>query len=46
MEYGKTIFMRFIDYSKASDFVDHSRLWKTLISMGELEHFIVLIKGP
>jgi len=34
MEYGKTIFMCFIDYSKAFDCIDHSRLWSTLRSMG------------
>jgi hypothetical protein len=34
MEYGKTIFMCFIGYSKAFDWVDHSRLWNTLRSMG------------
>jgi hypothetical protein len=32
-EYGKIIFMWFIDYSKAFDCVDHSRLWETLRSM-------------
>jgi hypothetical protein len=26
MEYGKTVFMCFIDYSKAFDCIDHSRL--------------------
>jgi len=30
MEYGKTIFMCFRDYSKAFDYVDHNRLWNTL----------------
>jgi len=34
MEYGKTIFMCFVDYGKAFDCVDHSRLWNTLRSMG------------
>jgi hypothetical protein len=43
MEYGKTIFMFFIDYRKAVDCVDHSRLWNTLRGMGVLELFTVLI---
>jgi len=34
MEYGKRKFMCFIDYSKAFDCVDHSRLRNTLRSMG------------
>jgi len=33
-KYGKTIIMCFIDYSKAFDCVDHSRLWNTLRNMG------------
>jgi hypothetical protein len=45
MEYGKTIFMCFIDCSKAFDCVDHSRLWNTLRSMGVPEHLIALIKS-
>jgi hypothetical protein len=45
MEYGKTIFMCFIDYSKAFDCVHHSRLWNTLRSMGMPEHIIVLINS-
>jgi hypothetical protein len=45
MEYGKTIFMCFIDYSKAVDCVDHSRLWNTLRSMVVPEHLITLVKS-
>jgi hypothetical protein len=41
-EYGKTIIICFIDYSKAFDCVDHSRLWNTLRNMGVPEHLIVL----
>jgi len=45
IEYGKTIFMCFIDYNKAFDCVDHSRLWITLRSMGVPEHLTALIKS-
>jgi hypothetical protein len=45
MEYGKTIFICFINYSKAFDCVDHSRLWNTLRSVGVPEHLIILIKS-
>jgi len=37
--------MYFIDYSKAFEWVDHSRLWNTLRSMGVPEHLIALIKS-
>jgi hypothetical protein len=43
IEYGKTIIMCFIHYSKALDFVDHSRLWNKLRNMGVSEHHIALI---
>jgi hypothetical protein len=45
MEYGKTVFMCFIDYSKAFDCVDRSRLWNTLRSIGVPEHLIIRIKS-
>jgi len=32
--------MRFIDYSKAFDCMDHNRLWNTLRNMGVPEHLI------
>ena len=34
IEYGKTIIMCFINYSKAFDCVDHCRLWNTLTHCG------------
>jgi hypothetical protein len=37
--------MRFIDYSKAFDCIDHSRLWNTLRSTGVPEHLIAIIKS-
>jgi hypothetical protein len=45
MAYGKTVFMCFIDYNKAFDCVDHSRLWNTLRKMGVPEHLTVLIES-
>jgi hypothetical protein len=45
MEYGKTTFMSFIDYGKAFDCVNYSRLWNTLRSVGVPEHLIALVKS-
>ena len=33
-EFQKSIYFCFIDYTKALDFVDHNKLWKTLKEMG------------
>ena len=44
-EYQKEIYMCFIDYSKAFDCVDHSKLWNGLRTMGIPEHLILLIKN-
>jgi len=41
----QTTVMCFIDYNKAFDCVDHSRLWNALRRMGKPEHPIVLIKS-
>jgi hypothetical protein len=45
IQYGKTIIMCFMDYSKACDCVEHSRLWNTLGNMRVPEHLIALIRS-
>ena len=35
----------FIDYTKASDFVDHDRLWKILKEMGIPDHLTCLLRN-
>ena len=37
-EFQKNIYFCFIDYAKASDCVDHSKLWKILKEMGIPDH--------
>ena len=34
VEFQKNIYFCFIDYTKAFDYVDHSKLWKILKEMG------------
>ena len=41
-EYNQSVYLCFIDYSKAFDCVDHNVLWNTLRSMGVSEHLIDL----
>jgi len=42
-EFQKSIYFCFIDYAKASDRVEHNKLWKILKEMGILDHFICLL---
>ena len=37
-EFQKNIYFCFIDYAKASDYVDHHKLWKILQEMGISDH--------
>ena len=37
-EFQKNIYVYFIDYVKAFDYVDHNKLWKVLKEMGIPEH--------
>ena len=41
-EFQKNIYFCFIDYTKAFDCVDHSKLWKILKEMGIPDHFCLL----
>ena len=44
-EFQKNIYFCFIDYAKASDFVDHNKLWKILKEMGIPELLICLLRN-
>ena len=44
-EFQKNIYFRFIDYAKAFDCVDHSKLWKILKEMGIPDHLICLLRN-
>ena len=37
--------MGFIDYTKAFDCVDHSKLWKILKEMGILDHLTCVLRN-
>ena len=43
-EFQKDIYFFFIDYTKAFDCVDHSKLWMSLHNMGVPSHLICLLK--
>ena len=44
-EFQKNIYFCFIDYAKASDSVDHNKLWKILKEMGIPDHLTFLLKN-
>ena len=41
----KSIYFCFIDYTKASDYVDHNKLWKILQEMGISDHLTCLLRN-
>ena len=44
-EFQKNIYFWFIDYAKAFDIVDHSKLWKILKELGIPDHLTCLLKN-
>ena len=44
-EFQKNIYFCFIDYVKASDCVDHNKLWKILKEMGIPDHLNCLLRN-
>ena len=44
-EYQRNIYFCFIDYAKAFDCVDHSKLWKILKEMGIPDHLTSLLRN-
>ena len=44
-EFQKYIYFCFIDYTKAFDCVDHSKLWKRLQEMGIPDHLTCLLRN-
>ena len=45
MDVQKNIYFCFIDYAKASDCVDHNKLWKILKEMGISDHLTCLLRN-
>ena len=44
-EFQKNIYFCFIDYAKASDCMDHNKLWKILQEMGIPDHLTCLLRN-
>ena len=45
LEFQKSIYFCFIDYSKAFDCVDHNKLWEILQEMGTPDHLTCLLRN-
>ena len=44
-DFQKNIYLCFIDYAKAFDWVDHNKLWKILKEMGIPDHLTCLLRS-
>ena len=44
-EFQKNVYFCFIDYAKAFNYVDHSKLWKILKKMGRADHLTCLLRN-
>ena len=44
-EFQRNIYFGFINYAKASDCVDHNKVWKILKEMGIPDHFTCLLRN-
>ena len=44
-EFQKNIYLCFIDYAKALDYVDQNKLWKILKEMGVTDHLTCLLRN-
>ena len=44
-EFQKNLYFCFIDYAKAFDCVDHTKLWKILKEMGIPDHLTCLLRN-
>ena len=45
-EFQKNIYVCFIDYAKAFDYVDHNKLWEILKEKGIPDHLTCLLRNP
>ena len=44
-EFQKIVYLCFINYTKAFDYVDHDKLWKALRELGIPEHLTCLLRS-